>query len=883
MVDLVGRTLDRYRIVSRLGRGGMAEVYKAYQPGMDRYVAIKVMLGHMVDDPEFVSRFEREALNVGKLRHPNIVQAYDFAHEQGIYFMVMEFIDGPTLKDEIRARKSAQKSFTSNEVARVFTALCNAIDYAHARSMVHRDVKPANVMINQDGQVVLTDFGIVRTMGATQHTATGAMTGTPAYMSPEQGKGERADERSDIYALGIMLYEIVTGEVPYDADTPFGVIMQHINHPLPLPRKVNPDISEDIEKIILKTLSKNPDDRYQTAGALAKAVQDAVGITFAEINKPLETVATAPKTDDVAHATGPITAAERAATVAALGGRATVVSTSDLEQTVASTSPDTAGTGKLPFLPIIIGGGAILIIAVVVGLFAFSNSRSNQANMTATAEVEGTSAALAQQEQENQAQTATAETNVSVLDPTDTPVPATATPVPPGTPQAMAKQDLEVRAGPNETYALLGYLPNGATVEIISRDQSGEWWQVKTSLSAGVGWIRAGEEFSDAEDTGSVPIALAPPTVTPTSTATEPSSPTPTDEPLTPTPSPTPSPTTMDTPEPVATNTPGPPTDTPTPVPPTNTPTPDRPQITGKLAFPVDDGAGAYNVHIVSLPAGDRLGLIKGARQPDFRGDGVKLLVNGQGGGFGENVFEATPGGAIERPVSDSPTDSHPVYNPDGNRIAYGNPLLAIGADGDFHPYIFVQCGIIPPNQEADDQCRDVARFGIIVPAGAIGEVQGSNPVWTATDQIIYKGCNTWAGGGRCGAFVVASWGNKKNSGGETPRMIADGTSLTPTDTNGNLVAYHSRQSGDWEAYVMDLSGAGAVNLSNNPTAADGVPTLSPDGSSVIFASNRDGRWAFYVVPVTGGTATKLFDFPKANPWATGDREWTNERISWGP
>jgi hypothetical protein len=169
------------------------------------------------------------------------------------------------------------------------------------------------------------------------------------------------------------------------------------------------------------------------------------------------------------------------------------------------------------------------------------------------------------------------------------------------------------------------------------------------------------------------------------------------------------------------------------------------------------------------------------------------------------------------------------------------------------------------------------------VPNGQVGEIQGSNPVWTATDQIVYKGCNSWAGGGSCGLFIVASWGNKRGGNGETPRKIGDGTSLTPTDTKGNIVAFHSRESGDWEAYVMAPDGGGKVNISNSPNSSDGLPTISPDGRWVAFASDREGQWAIYVAPVSGGSASKLINFPKPNPWATGDRDWITERMSWGP
>ena len=818
MANLVGKTVGRYRIVARLGRGGMAEVYKAYQPGLDRYVAIKTLHSHLVEDGDFISRFEREAHAIGKLRHPNIVQALDFDREGDLYFMAMEFIDGPTLKDELKARKGAQHPFTLQEIGRIFSALCSAIDYAHSRGMVHRDLKPANVMINQQGQVVLTDFGIARIMGATQYTQTGALSGTPAYMSPEQGQGERADERSDIYSMGVMLYETVTGMVPYDADTPFAVIMKHINEPLPLPRVVNPNIPEAVERIILKAMSKNPDDRYQTAGEMARALREAIGIKPEDVNMPLTVVAPRPQIEEISHPTGPITAEEKAATAAALGGDST------LSRRVDSTAVSAPARGA-PVLPIVIGGAVIifLILAVVVGIIFINRlspstptvDAANVANMTATAIANVSLTAEA-----NTKATEIAVAAVELAAPTQTAMAATVQ-----AQDALAKQTADAQ------------LIAGA---LAARDATATAIAQETSVAA--------------ETTTAEALANATPTPAPT-----------------------------DTPPPTFTPKPALPANTPTPAPPANTPTPEKPALSGKLAFPVDDGAGKYDVYIVSVPDGKQLGIIKGARQPNFRGDGVKLLINGQGGGFGENVFEANPNGSIDQAVSDSPTDLYPVYNPDGGRIAYSNPQLAIGADGSYHSYIFVQCGKVPPHTEGESTCQDIARFGILVPNGQVGEIQGSNPVWASNDQIIYKGCNSWAGGGSCGIFTVGSWANKRSSNGETPRKLVDGTSAIPTDTKGSLVAFHSNESGNWEAYVMGLDGGGVVNISNSPSSSDGLPTLSPDGRWVAFASDREGQWAVYVAPSSGGQATKLFDFPKANPWASGDRDWTSERMSWGP
>ncbi|HTP10975.1 MAG TPA: serine/threonine-protein kinase, partial [Anaerolineae bacterium] len=229
---MIGKTIGKYRIVEHLGRGGMAEVYKAYQPNLDRYVAVKMMHTFLSDEKEFLARFEREAKVVATLRHPNIVQVYDFDVEGGVYYMVMEYISGETLKTRMQNLEANNEWVSLDDAARIILAVGSALKYAHERGMVHRDVKPANVMITLEGQVILTDFGIAKIVSASNLTASGAMVGTPSYMAPEQGMGQPGDERSDIYSLGVMLYQLVLGRLPFDADTPLAVVLKHINDPL---------------------------------------------------------------------------------------------------------------------------------------------------------------------------------------------------------------------------------------------------------------------------------------------------------------------------------------------------------------------------------------------------------------------------------------------------------------------------------------------------------------------------------------------------------------------------------------------------------------------------------------------------------------------------
>jgi serine/threonine-protein kinase len=285
MHDLSGRKLGQYELQARMGRGGMADVYKAYQPGMDRYVAVKVMLGHLASDEDFVERFRREARAVGKLRHPNIVQVFDFGVEDDIYYMAMEFIEGGHLKRYITMHQNVDP-----ETALFITSqLADALEYAHRQGMVHRDIKPANVMFveAERNHVVLTDFGIARILGQSGITASGALVGTPAYMSPEAARGDDTDERADLYGLGVILFELLTGTVPYDADTPMAIAMKHINAPVPTPESPIHAIPEIVVELSHKALAKQPDERFQSATVMKLAIDEA-WYTLRGVQNPTE-------------------------------------------------------------------------------------------------------------------------------------------------------------------------------------------------------------------------------------------------------------------------------------------------------------------------------------------------------------------------------------------------------------------------------------------------------------------------------------------------------------------------------------------------------------------------------------------------------------------
>ncbi|MBI5669356.1 MAG: protein kinase [Chloroflexi bacterium] len=274
---MVTRKIGKYDIVERLGRGGMAEVYRAYHASLDRYVAIKVLHAFLADDPEFKTRFEREARNVARLKHPNIVQVYDFDYDEPSesYYMVMELVEGPTLKERLQAMAERGGLLPLDESLRIIREAAGALAYAHSRDMIHRDVKPANLMLDHDERVVLTDFGIAKIVTGAQFTASGGMVGTPAYMAPEQGLGEAGDERSDLYSLGIILFQLVTGRLPYDAETPLAIVLKHLQTPTPSARTFNPQVPEAVDRIISKAIAKEVQNRYQSATELIEDLERA--------------------------------------------------------------------------------------------------------------------------------------------------------------------------------------------------------------------------------------------------------------------------------------------------------------------------------------------------------------------------------------------------------------------------------------------------------------------------------------------------------------------------------------------------------------------------------------------------------------------------------
>jgi serine/threonine protein kinase/tetratricopeptide (TPR) repeat protein len=281
-------TFGKYIVIRPLGKGGMGDVYLARDPMLERDVAIKVILPQLTRQPGFYERFHREARLVASLRHPHIVQVYDFAIERGDPttdsddqpFMVMEYLDGGSLKEQLAKLRDKGETMPLSEIAHIAGAIASALDYAHAHGAVHRDVKPANILFTSQGEPVLTDFGVAKIVSETAQAGhislSSGVIGSPAYMSPEQASGQPVDARSDVYSLGIVLYEMVSGRTPFQGDSPTAVLQQQVNKPPPPPTQINLHVPEAVQTVILKALAKQPNERFASAGELARALNDAM-------------------------------------------------------------------------------------------------------------------------------------------------------------------------------------------------------------------------------------------------------------------------------------------------------------------------------------------------------------------------------------------------------------------------------------------------------------------------------------------------------------------------------------------------------------------------------------------------------------------------------
>jgi TolB protein len=327
--------------------------------------------------------------------------------------------------------------------------------------------------------------------------------------------------------------------------------------------------------------------------------------------------------------------------------------------------------------------------------------------------------------------------------------------------------------------------------------------------------------------------------------------------------------------------------------------------ITGKLAIPLTNAQDFYDVHIFVLPDGQDITTIPNARQPNFRFDGQRLLLNHEGGGEKQVEYNSNNGGsavlvlknyntpediyeynlttAAETQISSFSGAAYPFYNAPGNQFVFAStPLSSPSMAAPDSSRLYVQCGLQPPEYEEMLLCQNLSEFGMLVSAGK-NEIQGSYPLWTSDHKIVYQGCTNSSEPATCGIYTIDSSATPRGGNHASPLQLTQNVNDIPSDTKGNLIAFTAYRDDNWEAYLMNLDGTNVRNLSNNSKANDGLPAISPDSKSVAFVSDRGGQWAVWVASVDDGSIQKLFDLPVQSPWGQGDRVWTNERISWGP
>ncbi len=361
MLDLIGKPFGQhgqYIITALLGEGGMAAVFRAQQLSVKRDVAIKVIKTGLLNVSEFARRFEREAETVAALDHIHILKVFDYGQQGDMVYLVMQLLSGGSLADLIM--RSGGLSVT--QTSQLLNQMAAALDYAHGQSIVHRDMKPHNVLLDQQGNAFLTDFGIakLRNTSGTALTQSGGTLGTPAYMSPEQWRGEAVDARADIYALGIIVFEMLTGRVPFEGDTAFGLMHKHVYEPIPPIRDIKPDLPLSVERVINKALAKDKEQRFESAGALAAAFQQAISDDGWDENRTPEAVIAAPRST-IRLTTSPAPVAESA--------------------------PEPPSAARRTNLPVLLLA-AVLVLALI-GIGAFLLSQNN-----ATAEATNTAQAL---------------------------------------------------------------------------------------------------------------------------------------------------------------------------------------------------------------------------------------------------------------------------------------------------------------------------------------------------------------------------------------------------------------------------------------------------------------------------------------------------------
>jgi serine/threonine-protein kinase len=893
----------------------MATVYRAYQTSLNRYVAIKILATWMAQDSQFVQRFRQEALAAGGLRHPNILNILDAGTLDGQHYIIMDYAPGGTLADRFR-----QGAISPDQAADLVAQIADALDHAHRRGIVHRDIKPSNILMDEDGRPLLADFGIAQAMGTGPRlTQSGASIGTPEYMSPEQSQGERVDGRSDIYSLGIVLYQMLTGRVPFQATTPVATLYQVVHEPPPPPRLLNPNIPPYLESIILRALAKQPEQRFASAKEMADALRQRRMVT------PPPVVTARDKTQLIN------TAAPDAWRKEGSSKPLPVVSS-----TRAPDQPEKRPVG----LGMLIGIISFLIVALLgLGIYVILGGRGQSvatptvvaANAPATEAPPSPTSAPTQ----TPAVMIIKEVLIATMTSTPTPVPPTQTPIivfvtvipptetpttrpretPIPTPRPTTPAAAPVAAAPAkpgvifdfETFGTWkrGDEPYGSFAQSNERKHEGNYsgkltYEIPSvekhyvvfervppiaipgqpdALTLWVygdgsnhylnGWIldSQGEvrqvTFGQIRHTGAWQPMVAS-------------------------------------------------LNTKAPWPQGHIRGPDN----GQLDYPISfdglvldvvprTGAATYSgtIYVDDLTTGGTATPSQTASAVTPGSPAATTAPAAPSGPLGGRiVYAASNGSTTDVFILDVASKGsrrlftnarQPDIRKDGRVVFDGigggkNNLFSINADGsretmngmhpeDSYPHwspsgesavfqstlgdgkdrIYIQWDMTHAEEPQTFLVDRVHAFG-------------RAPTWLENWRIAYSGCNYWAGGSHCGIWAVNSKGNSY------PQQLSTQPEDRATDSANDILLYASKATGNWDIFAVPVTGGTPRNLTNNPSQDVGA-AFAPDGGAIAFISNRDGGWGIWVMNTDGGNPQKLIAVP--NGFGQG---WAEERLAWG-
>jgi serine/threonine-protein kinase len=883
MDPLIGKSFGPFRILEQIGRGGMAVVYKGFQQSLNRYVAVKVLRAELAQDPTIVARFREEALAVANLNHPNILYIYDAGVGHGVYYIVQDYVEGGSLRDLIN-----QGPLSTQHAVSIAMQVAEALDHAHQAGVVHRDVKPANILLTRDGRPLISDFGIAKVVRSSQKlTRTGTSIGTPEYMAPEQALGQAVDGRTDLYALGIVLYEMLTGQVPFHGDTPLATLYQHVNRTPTSLRDLRATLPGWLEDVVHKALAKRPEHRYQRGRALAEDLRQRAAL------QP---------------------------------SRAADDSTRDEPRAEPRRRPPDAARPRRRWRVWLLAGMIPVLFGALVaaGIYLLSGRALPSPTPVPPAVVQAatqtpaptrTSPATAMPTPMPAPTQALATPTVGVILASRTPtLSPSRTPSPPSVPSATptATRSAPTRSPtpppPQDPGSITGFEtmgtwrrgdePNGSLVQsseqvhtgayagkltyrfsttgndyvvflqshslsgtpkrvtawvygdgaghflnVWIQDNAGQVWQAPLGRVTHTGWQQMAARLDTSQDwpwthiagpdNGQIdyPVSFhglvlddAPDPFVGSGTLYLDDLRTDSEA----APLPTASATALAQP---------------------STATPAPATLDGQIAFAVHNTDMGGHVLYVARPDGSDLHAIADhVHQPDFRSDGARLVVNGSGGGR-EDLWSLRPDGADWRQLTTHPDDFFPTWSPNGQAIAFSS-----SRQGDGNLRLYVGNALVPSHRSES--------------------ILGDYPLWLPTWELAFNACDYgWGSGSHCGLWRVSSAGG-------SPVQMTDNPQDLPTDGTGVEVLFLRPEGSNWDVYRVGLAGGSPTRLTDHP-ARDGPAAFSPDSQLIAFLSDRQGAWALYTMDRDGGTVQKRFDLPSGGGYDDSPHPWTSERISW--